>query len=413
MTLRRVIFWLHLLTGTMAGSVILVMAVSGALLAFEPQIVEWSERELRAVPAPAADAKRVDLDAIVAEARSAHPEGRPTLVTVRAEPRSSVRVAFGREGALYLDPYTGAALGATSKIADALHVVEDWHRWLGPREIGRPVTGVCNLAFLAMAISGVYLWWPRPTRRGALKAVAVPSFRLRGRAREFNWHNSIGIWCAPVLIVITLTGAVMSYQCANDLLYRLTGNVPPPAGGPGAGAPGGSRQARPRSDAPAPGESRQANLAAVLARAEQQVPGWVAITLRLPQRPGAPIVAIVQEPPAWHPTPRSQLALDASTAAVVSWEPFAAQNLGRRLRSWVRPLHTGEAAGIVGQAIVGLASTGGAFLVYTGIALAWRRSRGWRGAAYPVGARRSSSGHRQQVTGSTRASQPRSTTHGG
>src|SRR4029077_10259643 len=132
-----------------------------------------------------------------------------------------------------------------------------------------------------------------------------------------------------------------------------------------------------------------------------------------PHRRGAPMWSCGKDPPAWHPPPRSQLTLDASTAAVVSWEPFAAQNLGRRLRSWVRPLHTGEAAGIVGQAIVGSASTGGAFLVYTGIALAWRRFRGWRGAAYSVGARRSPSDHRQQVTGSTRASQPRSTTHGG
>ena len=111
---------------------------------------------------------------------------------------------------------------------------------------------MCNLAFLGMAISGVYLWWPRSTRRGAFKAVAVPSLRLRGRARDFNWHNSIGIWCAPVLIVITLTGAVMSYQWANDLLYRLTGNVPPPppTGGPGAGAAG----RRP----PGPAEERRA-----------------------------------------------------------------------------------------------------------------------------------------------------------
>ena len=34
MTLRTVVFWLHLLTGTLAGTVIFVMAVSGALLAF-------------------------------------------------------------------------------------------------------------------------------------------------------------------------------------------------------------------------------------------------------------------------------------------------------------------------------------------------------------------------------------------
>jgi uncharacterized iron-regulated membrane protein len=394
MKLRPVVFWLHLLTGTTAGAVILVMALTGVLLSFEPQLVEWTERDLRTV-APPANARRLDLDTLVAGARRASPESRPTAVTVRAEPRSSVRVGFGRDSALYLDPYTGTVLGRGSKIGDALHVIEDWHRWLGSREVGRPVTGVANLTFLAMAISGVFLWWPRPTRRGALKAVAVPSLRLRGRARDFNWHNSIGVWCAPVLIVITLTGAVMSYQWANDLLYRLTGNVPPPAG-PGAMAEGG-----------------RANLAAILASAEQQVPGWVAITLRLPQRPTAPIVAVVQEPPAWHPAPRSLLTLDASSAAVVSWEPFAAQNLGRRLRSWVRPLHTGEAAGVVGQAVVGLASTGGAFLVYTGAALAWRRFRGWRGAASPVGVRRSPSDYRQHVRGSTRASQPRSTTHGG
>jgi uncharacterized iron-regulated membrane protein len=407
MTLRAAVFWVHLLTGTLAGAVILVMAVSGALLAFEPQIAAWSERGLRTVPAPPTAAQRVDLDAIVAQARRTAPESRPTLLTVRAEPRSSIRIGFGRERALYIDPYTGVALGASSKIADALHAVENWHRWLGSREIGRPLTGACNLAFLGMAISGVYLWWPRSKRPGALKAVAVPNLGLRGRARDFNWHNSIGIWCAPVLIAITLTGAVMSYQWANDLLYRLTGNVPPPppAGAPGGMAQGAGRPARPRNDGPASGESRQSNLTAALARAELQVPGWVAITLRLPQRPGAPIVAIVQEPPSWHPAPRSQLTLDAATAAVVSWEPSAAQNLGRRLRAWVRPLHTGEAAGIVGQAVAGLASTGGAFLVYTGVALAWRRLRGW------VLAPRRASHIRQQVTGSTRTSQPRSTTN--
>ena len=405
MTLRTVVFWLHLLTGTLAGTVIFVMAVSGALLAFEPQIAAWSERELRTVPAAPTSTARIDLDAIVAQARRAVHEGRPTLVTVRAEPRSSIRVGFGRDRA-HVDPYTGAVLGTSSKIADALHTVEDWHRWLGSREIGRPFTGACNLAFLGMAISGVYLWWPRSSRRGALRAAAVPSLRLRGRARDFNWHNSIGIWCAPLLIVITLTGTVMSYQWATDLLYRLTGNVPPtPAGMAGGVAQGQGRPSRPSNDAPATGESRPTNLAGALARAEQQVPGWVAITLRLPQRAGAPIVAIVQERASWHPAPRSQLTLDASTAGVVSWELFAAQDLGRRLRAWVRPLHTGEAAGIIGQAVVGLASTGGAFLVYTGVALAWRRLGGWFSAP------RRSSLLRQQVRGSTRASQPRSTTN--
>jgi hypothetical protein len=51
-------------------------------------------------------------------------------------------------------------------------------------------------------------------------------------------------------------------------------------------------------------------------------------------------------------------------------------------------------------------STGGVFLVYTGVALAWRRFRGWMRASAPVRVPRSTSDHRQQVSGSTRASQP-------
>ena len=55
------------------------------------------------------------------------------------------------------------------------------------------------------------------------------------------------------------------------------------------------------------------------------------------------------------------------------WEPFASQTAGRRLRSISRFLHTGEVLGFAGQTVAGLATLGGVFLVWTGIALAIRR----------------------------------------
>ena len=42
---------------------------------------------------------------------------------------------------------------------------------------------------------------------------------LAGRARDWNWHNVIGFWCATPLFLIVLTGVVMSYPWANDLLW--------------------------------------------------------------------------------------------------------------------------------------------------------------------------------------------------
>ena len=44
----------------------------------------------------------------------------------------------------------------------------------------------------------------------------------------------------------------------------------------------------------------------------------------------------------------------------------------------MRFLHTGEALGFFGKLVAALASIGGALLVWTGFALAWRRFIAWR-----------------------------------
>jgi uncharacterized iron-regulated membrane protein len=375
MTVRKTIFWLHLSAGVIAGLVILAMSVTGVMLAFEPQIVEFAERDLRIVAPPGPDADRLSVDALLTKAREEVPDAPPTGVTVRSAATASVVVNFGRDGRVFVDPYTGDILGRGSKTHAFLHTVEDWHRWFGSREVGRPITGAANAAFLVMAVTGVYLWWPRRWTRSALKAVTRFTPGLKGKARDWNWHNVIGVWCAPLLIVITLTGLVMSYQWANTLLYRLTGNESPPpqqqrAGG---GPPGGDRTRTQGSSESMAQRPPLPNLDPFVARAEQQVAGWVAISLRFPQRPEGPFTALIQEPEGWHPNPRSQLTLNPVTAAVVKWEPFSGANLGRKLRLWVRPLHTGEAGGLIGQLLALLASAGGAVLVWTGLAMAWRR----------------------------------------
>ncbi|NJM54172.1 MAG: PepSY domain-containing protein [Blastocatellia bacterium] len=50
---------------------------------------------------------------------------------------------------------------------------------------------------------------------------------MGGKARDFNWHNVIGFWSSLILIILTLTAAVISYQWAGNLLYILTGNEIP------------------------------------------------------------------------------------------------------------------------------------------------------------------------------------------
>jgi uncharacterized iron-regulated membrane protein len=113
-------------------------------------------------------------------------------------------------------------------------------------------------------------------------------------------------------------------------------------------------------------------------RAEQQQAGWRSISLRLPIATEATSVFTIDTGNGGQPQKRAQLTLNRKTGDVVRWEPFNSLTAGRRARSWLRFAHTGEAAGIVGQTIAAIVSTGGAFLVWTGLSLSWRRFRLWR-----------------------------------
>jgi uncharacterized iron-regulated membrane protein/flavodoxin len=378
--LHKILFWSHLLAGVVAGIVILIMSFTGVILMYESQITEYMERGVRRV-IPSADGKRLSYDDLIAKVRKANPEARPAMIMVKSDATASVAVNLGRENTVFVNPYNGQLLGGLSATHDFMHDVVDWHRWLGTegegRATARAITGACNLAFFWLAVSGVYLWWPRSWHWRGVKMSLVFVGRLRGKARDWNWHNVIGFWSSAVLITLTLTAAVMSYPWANDLLYTLTGSEPPPRraegpGGDGPAARGRGQRGEARAAAP------MASFDILMARAQEQVPGWVMIMLRFQPRGDGPVTASILGPDAFHPFQRSQLTLSRATGDVMKWEPYASNSTGRKLRTWVRALHTGEAFGFAGQTVAGLASLGGCFLVWTGLAMAWRRFRSWR-----------------------------------
>ena len=405
MTFQKFLFWVHLVAGLLAGGVILSMAVSGILMAYEPQLVEWAEKDRRIVAVPAPGAERLSLDSLSALAAASAPGKRFSGLTVQSDPAASVSVAFGRDGGnVYVNPYTGAVLGGDSRMHGFLHAVEEWHRWFGVREIGKRITGAAVLLFSLLLISGLYLWFPRRLTRAAFRTSAVPKFNLKGRARDWNWHNTVGFWAAPLILVTTLTGTVIAYRWASDILFVLTGNEPPPRppeatqggqGGKGVKAgqamQGGAKPERRVAEAGSPGAASasangpeasaerprkegpvRANLDAFLSRADALAPGWAAVSFRLPQKPGGPVTASIVMTGA-SKYARSQLSLDAATAEAVKWEPYAEQNLGRRLRGWIVPVHTGRAGGPVGQFFALLSASAALLLVWTGVAMAWRR----------------------------------------
>lgn len=374
---RSVLFWLHLVAGLIAGLVIALMCLTGAALAFEKQLVAWAERDARRIIAPA-DATRAPLTALVERARAIAPESKPVTLVASADPTVALAISRGRGDVVYANPYTGEVRApASTRVRDSLKFLEQLHRALAlsgdQRPIGKAINGACNLAFCFLAVSGLYLWWPRHLSWRSVRAVALFNWRLTGKARDFNWHNAIGLWSAPVLIVLTLTALPISYRWASNGVFRLVGDTPPAANNEGPPRDGAAaRENNSASDRAAPTQAPDLDL--LLARAREEMPHAESYTLRLNAPARAPTAAVgVRESGAWPRTANTTLTLDAKTGALVRRESFDDLTPGRRARTWTRFLHTGEALGRVGQLVAGLACLGGCVLVYTGFALAWRR----------------------------------------
>lgn len=372
--MRKTIFWLHLVSGVTAGLVIFIMSVTGTLLMYQKQITAWADG---AQVTPPANATRLPVETLLAKV-SEKESAAPSAITLSSLPDAPATFSFGREKTIFVNPYTGELLGEGSKTVRAFfQSMIEWHRYLGTdgdnRPIGKAITGACNLAFFFLVLSGIYLWWPRNWNWRALKSVTVFDGSLSGKARDWNWHNVIGFWTALPLAALVFTATFFSYPWATEWLYRAMGEEPPaprspaPSGQKNA-ASGPSREPKKAKEAPTFTGLNQA-----WARAEQQVPGWRTITLRIPGSATAPLPFTIDQGTGARPDLRATLTLDAATGEVEKWEPYTDNSPARKVRLWVRWIHTGEAGGFIGQTIAGVASAGGAVLVYTGLALAYRR----------------------------------------
>jgi uncharacterized iron-regulated membrane protein len=379
--LRSVLFWSHLITGVTVGLVVLIMSVTGAALAYERQLLDRAATKHRVLPT-AAGAARLPLDTLYERATSVPSGMRVVSLTVFADSTKPVTLGLESRQSIFVDPYSGRVLGNDGSVRAFMTVMIQWHRWLGiggaaRSPVGTAITGASNLAFLFLIITGFILWFPRQWSTRAFSAVIRFNRRVGGRARDWNWHHVLGFWSAPALFLIVLSATFISYRWPGELLERYAGS-----GVAAEGAAGGSRpERRPARPAAATGgppmtlASLGASLDSVARRTAALVDGWRTIQIRLPRDPGGALTVTAAMTVSALPNERVQLSVDKTTGALVPSVSTTNTGTAAKIRSWIRPIHTGEAGGILGQTLAAIVSLAAAVLFWTGIALTWRRYR--------------------------------------
>lgn len=368
MKLRTLIFWPHLIAGVVAGAVILLMSVTGVLLTYERQMIAWSDSHLQSTPA-SGTAARLPLDALVDRVQRVEPAIEVTSITTAADRSAPVVLSAGPR-TLYVDAYDGRVLGEPSTgVRGFMSGVRGWHRWFAAEDrwfdTARAVTGWSNIIFLFIVATGIYLWFPKAFSRAQFRAILWFRRGLPGKARDFNWHNVIGFWTAVPLFFVVLTAVPISFTWATTALYRMAGDPPQPARGPGG--PGG----------PPTTPLTYEGLTPLWVKTAERAPDWRTIRVRVPRAADETVVFSIDRGLGGQPQWQSILTFDRATAREASYETFADRRLGQRLRSIARFGHTGEVLGLSGQTIAGIVSAGAVVMVWTGIALSWRRYSAW------------------------------------
>lgn len=369
MTLRRAIFWLHLCAGLLVGLVIAFLAMTGCILAFQPQIVGWAERGARiASPATA----ECVAPSVLLQSAANYAHGTPTTLTLYSDNHRPAEIAFGADSVVLAESCDGHVIGnGAGKLRGFFQAVRDLHRWValnGVRhETLRQIKNICVVAFVFLIVSGTVLWFPRKFAWQHVRPTLFFRAKLRGRARDWNWHMVCGFWMSVPLLVIALSGIVMAYGWANALLFRAAGSPPPPE----------RAEAELRRPKPLPA-AKLPLLDISIQRALAQDTAWKSIQMRLPAEKDQNIAFTLDDGDGGQPQYRAQLVVARKDGRVVRWEPFSANSRGRQWRLYARFLHTGEVFGIAGRSVAAAAMLSTLVLVWTGFALAWRRLISWK-----------------------------------
>lgn len=352
--MRKLIFNLHLYSALIVGLFVVIIGVTGSIMAFEDDIDRLTHPGLFHVDPQGAALPVGDL---LKAAQKAYPGQR--IGTIRLPQRPTDAAQFNVKGprGVFINPYTGAIIGERNPVT-LLGKIHQLHLRLlmtytpSSGRIGQNVVASATGVLLFLVLSGIYLWWP-------LKRASV-NWSGGARRIHFDLHNTAGIYAATFLLVLGITGIAIRFD--DDIetwlhqragTHKIGKNIPsvPQTG------------AVPIS----PDQSLQIALAAL--------PGTQALSLSVPANPKASYLISLHYPEDLTPGGRSWANVDQYSGKVLSFQDSRTVATGTRAIILNRATHTGDLYGYPTKILVSLSSLMLVIQAITGYYMWWKKLR--------------------------------------
>lgn len=393
--LYRTIWRWHFYAGLFVVPMVLVLALSGSLYLFKPQIERWEERAFRSLPV----AETVSPDAQGEAALSAFPGAR--LHSYRLPEREGdaalVHIALpGGKGMrdVFVSPQ-GKVLGSLDPDKRIIAIDRAVH---GQLLLGKRGSWIVELAAswgIVMILTGLYLWWPRG--RGAA-GVIYPRLTRGPQAFWRDLHAVTGFWVSGLALVLLVTGLPWAsvwgsaFKAVRAEMGWVKGKQDWTIGGRAADADdhaghdhaammagAGSMHAMPGMAHDHAGGPTPVSLTEIVAEARSRHMAWPVIVMP----PGAPGAFGAKPSSAWIVKADTQNRLlgetytfDARTGAQRSHETFADKHPIDRVVGYGISWHEGALFGWVNQLIGVMTALMLVTLAVSGFVLWWRRKPG-------------------------------------
>lgn len=266
--MRRLILNIHLAIGVAAGLFVILLGVTGSILAFEPEIDRWSHRDISYVKPGGRTLSLVEIGNAVSYK---YPGEGIVAYLPATEADMPMQVILSR-GIVSFNQYTGETLGVRTRGRSFLGTVRALHGRLAAGDVGHGVVKGATVLTLLLLISGLYLWWP------------VKRMRIGGRfwsARFwYDLHSCIGFFSLLPVLLLAGTGTLLAFEDeASWLIDKVT-----------ASRTNGQRQAILAANSGADAAPITPDQAVAIASA--QLPGAVPDRVQMPQYGGFYVVSL-------------------------------------------------------------------------------------------------------------------------
>jgi uncharacterized iron-regulated membrane protein len=369
---RKVFLQVHRTIGLFAGAIVVLVGLSGSILAFREGIDEWLNAPIMRVEIPAQPALR-PLDEILAAAVAAMPpDGNLERLTMPRHSGSAAAITYMVETddldsffyELFVDPYTAKVKGQRLYLhgdrtlsQPLIPIIMTFHWTLLLGFNNAYMLGVVGIVIFISILVGLYLWWPlNGNWRLGLKV-------KWGASRErivYDMHRSVGVYAAAILLVMLFTGVAMIFKPAARSVVSLFSQV----------------RADPDYGKSTPIQGRSPiGVGEAVAIADTVFPDGRLHWILLPSTSNAVYVVGKQsnDEPNRTKTYRN-VGIDQYSGQVLHVQDRNNFTAGEKFLEWLFPLHSGEAFGEIGRPFVLLVGLMPLTLYVTGF-LRWRLKR--------------------------------------